>query len=421
MKTLFNIKKDEKKYKYKIGIGKFGSSIKFNKKSWTAIGGDNEAPLLFKTLINKNPNIKFYLISKTSLDNLSEIELNKIFPQKNVEIVWKNFEKKLYENKEYLYVFDYFKRNNCKLNGALLYNGISGTSNIPDKILQLDDSEKFTKPLSVFRKYSAPLIYYLNESNIKWLSLVPDPRYFPIEGRDLMNMPVKTLSQWNGSKETKSLLGYDTIERKVNRLEATYDHIEKVNLIEKSKLKFNLNEKRGDKLVIILNEGGVLNKSGIKRGPLLDEWILNNNMKNVEIYGQWKTEKYKNDPRFKGPLHMDKFPELFKRLKYTFIIPIEKEWTTSKIWEMIHVGVIPFLHPYYDSQKNIENLPEFLRLKTPSDLIKKIKYLENNNDKYVKLFNLLQDLLKPEYFSGDFLNDIIINNFNKYFTGSENE
>ena len=35
----------------KIGIGKLGKSILFNDKNWGAIGGDNEAPILFENII----------------------------------------------------------------------------------------------------------------------------------------------------------------------------------------------------------------------------------------------------------------------------------------------------------------------------------------------------------------------------------
>ena len=38
----------------KIGIGKLGKSVGFNSNNWGAVGGDNEAPLLFENIIHQS-------------------------------------------------------------------------------------------------------------------------------------------------------------------------------------------------------------------------------------------------------------------------------------------------------------------------------------------------------------------------------
>ena len=101
---------------------------------------------------------------------------------------------------------------------------------------------------------------------------------------------------------------------------------------------------------------------------------------------------------------------LLKEVKYTFIIPIEKGWTTSKIWEMIYYGIIPFMHPYYDSQKNLK-VPDFIRIKNSKDLLEKINFLEENENEYLKLRKSLLNLISDKDYSGENLINNIMNDF----------
>ena len=110
------------------------------------------------------------------------------------------------------------------------------------------------------------------------------------------------------------------------------------------------------------------------------------------------------DNRFKGSLHIEDLQTKLQDVKFTFIIPIKKGWVTSKYIEMIHAGVIPFLHPTYDEQSHL-NIPGFLRPQTPQELAERIKTLSEDPEKYqLVLKGLRAALLKPEYYDGSFLN-----------------
>ena len=116
---------------------------------------------------------------------------------------------------------------------------------------------------------------------------------------------------------------------------------------------------------------------------------------------------------FKGPKKFEDLQKMLSDIKYTFIIPIEKGWTTAKYCEMLHYGIIPFMHPYYDSQRNLGDL-KFLRVNNSEELYERIEYLENNPEKRIELLNKLRKkLLKPEYYNGKHLNNLIMNNLYK--------
>mgnify|MGYP002152627705 CR=1 FL=1 len=59
------------------------------------------------------------------------------------------------------------------------------------------------------------------------------------------------------------------------------------------------------------------------------------------------------------------------------MIPISHGWLSPKFYEMILHGIIPFIHPNYDTDCNLD-VHSYLRLEKPGDLYERIKYLENN-------------------------------------------
>ena len=45
---------------------------------------------------------------------------------------------------------------------------------------------------------------------------------------------------------------------------------------------------------------------------------------------------------------------------------------------MLKMGVVPFLHPEYDTQFNAVSKDDFIRVKTPEEFYKKMQYLDEN-------------------------------------------
>ncbi|MFW6009583.1 MAG: hypothetical protein ACOCP8_10005 [archaeon] len=386
-----------------IAIAKIGKSVKFKSSTWSAYGGDNEAPLLFQTIAKLNPDVTFYMIGKSDFRRLKSDFKKEVAPHNNIIDIWEDYDKN--KHNVVTYPYEWITKNNIKIDCGVLYTGPTSGATVPG-IVKKKNGEP-AKMLQCFKNYAGPIVDYLNKSNIPYFTLVPDPRYNPIQAKDLANRPLYGLSQYNGtytSEHIKSFNDYNYINSEES---ITYDGIEKVFFLDKEKQDIYDIDKT-IKFMIVLNEGG---NGGLKRGPILDEYILEY-FDDIEIYGKWKTKKYKEDERFKGALKFMDLQEKLPSVKYTFIIPIEEGWATSKFWEMINYGIIPFMHPYYDKQRNID-CPGFLRINSPKELREKIDFLENNPNEYKKLLNQLSEMLKDDYYNGNFMNNIIMKNINK--------
>ena len=385
-----------------IAIGKMGKSVKFNPAKYGAVGGDNEAPALFLLLARKNPDINFYMVGKSDLRLLKPELKEELNIPPNLIDVWEGFDRNKHNGITYAY--DRLNELNVKIDYGIFYNGPASSSNIPNLLKKNDGT--YCSPLEMFKNYAGPIVYYLNQSNIKYFTLGPDPRYIPIPAMDLINREQFVLSQYDYMENIKhitTLEDHTIIDRQIP---ISYSGIEKVFFLDREKKNITKIPKN-KKMLIVLNEGG---NGGLKRGPMLKEYILDN-FKDIEIYGKW-SDKWYEDKRFKGPKKFNELQELLSDVKYTFIIPIQKGWVTAKFWEMINYGIIPFMHPYYDQQKHIP-CPDFLRVNSPEELLEKINYLEDNPEEYKKLLNELSLMLKDEYYDGTFINNLIIDGINK--------
>lgn len=384
-----------------IGIGKFGKSVLFDKTKWGPIGGDNEMPSLYSKMFHLNPDITFVIIGKSDFSRLKgglREELNKYG---NVIDIWENFDKKKHDGLTWIY--DELKNRKIKLDSCVLYNGICGTVNIPNKIFLRRDPTKIGLVLETFQNYTAPIIWYLNESKVKYISIAPDPRYHPLRAGDLINQPVRTLSQYNADEEKQHIKSYEDQSYVTTIIPTRYDATETVCLMDMKKVDVQTYEKKR-KMMIVLNEGG---NGGLKRGPMLKEYILQNEYFNdVEIYGKWD-EPYASDPHFKGSRKFEELVPMLKETKYTFIIPIQKGWSTGKFWEMINYGIIPFMHPYYDSQNNIQ-CSKIFRISSPQELVQRIEAFEKNEQLYIETLKHMNALLKQEYYDGTYMNNLIL-------------
>lgn len=394
-----------------IAIGKLGRSINFDESKASAIGGDIDPPPLFKMLAELNPNINFYMVGKSDLTRFKEA--NKIttlddlfgsssfsFPS-NIIDVWENFNSKKHDS--LTWPIKFFEENKIKIDFGLIMSGPVSNINIPNKYPTKTDPTKIRKIIEMQKNYVAPIVNWLNHSNIKYVTLSPDPRYHTL-GLDFINQPLFDIGQYNDviiNKHFKSESNPDYEDLITHKYKTFYSGLETTFLIGREKI--NSFEKI-EKFNVVLNEG-------VNRGPELKKYVLDH-ISDVSIYGKWD-EKWYSDSRFKGPV---KFKDLYEKMlktKYTFIIPIKKGYVTSKFWEMIYLGIIPFMHPEYDEQFNIK-CPDFIRVKSPEELHDKIEILENDPILYKKCFEDLSSMLKPELFSGEILNSKIMKVINKY-------
>lgn len=383
-----------------IGFCKIGKSVKFRTNKYSPIGGDNEASCVLRSVANNNPDKKFYIVGRSDFATLTESERLDLFPYDNVIDIWENVSIS-HDDKYYRHIIDYFNSKNIQLDFTILMVGQVGTVTIPNKIMKVNNDDGI--PASVIdmtKGYTTPIATWLNESKPKYVEIVNDPRYVMNQSRDLFHLPTISLGQYDYEYEANIIESYENQTRSPKKVKSVYAGMETSFCYDYEYTK-DINTDRNIPFMMVLNEGKP------SRYNMLKEWILDHN-DNVEVYGKWDHESTEKDDRFKGSLHISEIQQKLKDVKFTFIIPIAKGWVTSKYIEMIHAGVIPFLHPTYDEQKHLP-IPEFLRPKTPKELSERIERLNNNQEEYeTVLKGLRKAVLKPEYYNGTFINDTIM-------------
>ena len=388
-----------------IGFAKIGKSVKFKRTRFSPIGGDNEPSTVLISLANNNPDKTFYIIGRSDFSSLNESEVLELFPYDNVVDIWKGI-KNEDDDRFYRHIIDYFNQKGFQLDNTIMMVGQVGTVTIPGKITQVKHlKEGITdgKPASVIdmtKNYTSPIAIWLNEVQPPYVEIVNDPRYVMNQSRDIFHLPTVSLGQYDYEYEVSSIRNYEDQNRYERKVSSTYAGMETCFCVNyEHSEQFNLNRKVP--FMVILNEAKP------SRYNLLKEWVLDDH-DDVEIYGKWDHPNTKTDTRFKGSIHLDDVMAKMNNVKFTFIIPIAKGWVTSKYIEMVHAGVIPFLHPTYDEQNHLP-IPNFLRPKTPTEFKERMTRLLNNEDEYESVITGLRKLIcKPEYYDGTFLNNKIM-------------
>ena len=384
-----------------IGFCKIGKSVKFKTNKYSPVGGDNEASCTLRSLANNNPDKTFYIIGRSDFATLTDGEKVDLFPYGNVVDVWEGVGLDISEA-YFRHVINYFDKNKVTLDFTIMMVGQVGSVTIPDKIQKVRDIDD-TKPASVLdmtKWYVTPISTWLNECKPFYVEIVNDPRYTMRQSRDLFHLPSISLGQYDYEYTTNAISSYTDQTRVERKVKSVYAGMETA-FCNDYEYKKETNTNRSTDFMIVLNEGKP------SRYDLLKEWVLDH-FDDVEIYGKWEHEAATKDARFRGSKHIEEIQRMMSNVKFTFIIPIAKGWTTSKYIEMIHAGVIPFLHPSYDEQRHLP-IPEFFRPSSPEQFRSSMNTLLNDKGAYEKaLTELRAAVLKPEYYDGTFINDKIM-------------
>ena len=404
-----------------IAIGKIGKSIKFGpeekgkgKKAMTA--GSIDARIIFQTLIKFNPQHKFYLIGRSNFSRLKPEIRNKIDPHKNVIDVWAEFhhwfesqDDKDEVTESWRFMEHVIKTNDKFHIGLFIAGGVLDYA-VQGKTLK---EGKHIKTLMAAAKYAGPIHHFINETKISYMVLSLDPRCYPKPTKDILIPPKRILQLKNETMEVEHRVSYETDEMVIDKVPAVYSGIETLYAVEEDEPAgldafFDEPEQKRDiNMVLWLNEGKPSRYNDLKN------FILDS-VDDVEVYGVWN-EKALKDPRIQQ-VAMSELSWQFPRTKYTFCIPIAPGWATGKFWEMIKHGIIPFMHPEYDDQKNI-GFPEELRVKDSNDLLEKINLYNSDEKLYNSLHKRLKDMITPEIKSGKYINDIIMKNVEEVING----
>lgn len=405
----------------RIALGKIGKSIKFGpeekgtgKKAMTA--GSIDARIIFQTLIKFNPEHQFYLIGRSNFSRLKPEVRKKVDPHGNVIDVWAKF-KDWFDNQDdkdevtesWRYIEHVIKTEEKFDIGIFIAGGVLEYA-VQGKTLK---DGKPIKTLMAAAKYAGPIHHFINETKIPYMVLSLDPRCYPKPAKDILIPPKRILQLINETVEVEHRVSYESNEMIVDKVPAVYSGLETLYVVEEEEPAGLDNffdepeQKRDINMVLWLNEGKPSRYNDLKN------FILNS-VEDVQVYGVWN-EKALKDPRIEQ-VAMSELSWQFSRTKYTFCIPIAPGWATGKFWEMIKHGIVPFMHPTYDDQRNI-GFPEELRVKDSNELLEKINLYNHDEMLYNRLHKQLKDMITPDKKSGKYINDIIMKNADEVLNG----
>ena len=412
----------------RVGFFKLGKAIKFNENSWGAIGGDCEPKQLINSIAKRNPNIEYWILSPNDLGRVRAKEkpavqslfgdpvIAKLAAEPNIY----EFHSKMENRKSADETVKFIKE--LDLDFIFFYTGPSSTVNIPNYINKKDGNGQ-VKSLDFFKYYAAPIIQAMNEleKKVPIVGLLVDNRYvLACKDWGINNRPTYYLAQNNFTKEEQYF--YQPPLRDVKTITSTYEYsgIETVFLLDKTR--YNTDElfemKKTNSFMMLQNQGK--GTGGMDRWDPVRDYIVENDIK-TDIYGKWDDElKEKYPDWFKGEKRIESMTDELLSTKYNFCVPIKEGMVTSKYAEMLQYGIIPFLHPSYDTEFNVFPEGHFIRCKSPEDLKKKVEFLNANPDHYKKLFyNLQEKYLKDSYYSGEHVDNKIWEAYNKITTKTE--
>jgi hypothetical protein len=408
----------------RVGYGKIGRVLEVNPNKWGESGGDNEPAALLLTLAKRNPEVTWVCVGRNSGWEP---------PLPNIENPWQHWLKEVkFPKGKNPTVTDHIMRLDsvtmptiAGLDGQVLWLGQHGTSNSP--IPQVADRSVLTSPQISFVHYSSFILRGINAWRAQqpldreevWL--LPDPRNYN-KARDL-KWPRRhpTLCQYTWSRQewcerygdprTPQECGFDAefIDGKWrafdNYVGSGLELVGVPGVDVGSLLDFT---ERDHDFGILINE----NRNYGMRPELTRLHIMQHYVKPLHpswVRGTWsKTSNDQLGLRI-TPLEYGQIFPMLQRTKATFTTPASgSQWATAKPWECFSAGVICFFHPMYDTQGHIiprdrdsrddelQHLAQWLRVKDPDDLAKKVKAVTSSRETYEWLATAQLRLLQKE-------------------------
>lgn len=397
-----------------IIIGKYGQKIEVtdNYKGLNVAGGKIEISSIIRLLAYNNPNIKFWIISRSNVHEMSTYDYNNMFPHGNVVCIYdKKYSKKYGHNgksdvsmNNVNFIEKVLIGENVNPKAAIVFPGIGLTSSILPNTPKVDGTgDVLLSDTALYGCTSKAL--YLNKYHepMKIIDLCTDPNYTTWkQAKDLHYHIDEYYAQHEYDAVRKcyidNTINRDFIEKNIH---IKYMPLQESYMYNNECLPIDPSNKK-DLFTIVLNEGQS------SRYNMLNEWVLSEStFKDVSVYGKWKHPKTINDNRFKGFVTYDEVEQIFQKTRCSFIIPIEPEWVTVKYLEMLRNGVIPLFHPSYDSNNRL-NTPSWMRPTNKKELITLVESFKDDNV-YMKHLEEARHMLYT-HTDGSNLNNLIMCN-----------
>lgn len=391
--------------------------------------------LLLQLLSKHNPQNNYYVIDYVGyLNKYTKEQYIKDFPNQNVFFPVNEYADKIKNlgleehlhrstmSKEAEAILDEmvdYLANEVKLEYGISfytfnYQGIPGVTRKKTK------PEEFCK-LRICDSRSKYAIYFLNKTNLPYITYVVDMRY--IKGSNtLFNMPKAIAGFKNGEVTITSINGttYEHYKNndysdKIVPMRYVYTDTLLSTMLDPEELKKE--HEKDIKLITFFNQ----QTDGIDRMKFLVDFGLFKEFTKdeLQVYSNLKRLKKTDDDydlnghstQFTVP--HDKMIELMQRSKYTLIVPTYSEFTemSAKPWENMYTGTIPFMiDDKYGSEewRKIHNMPEFFFVKDVHELRRKIELLESCSETRQLYVEQMKTKIS-EIISGRLLNEALNN------------
>lgn len=399
-----------------VVFSKVGIKLYFHPKNWNYAGGGFDYLNSCLAIIRHNPENQYYFCQSSDIAQLSPDEHMCMFPENNVHFPYEDFHGAVKDDDpEYLksvwqpFLWKWFEDRGIKPDFGLFDFGIYFNTNTMFEIKTDRGSHgDYAMPSIMAKRYAMPIVHMVNEWDGPWISMHHDPRS-DLKQRDIFNKPFFMAAQANNK------YSYKTWNRARQDFDMTNYHQEYFGIQESALIGqdrgdiSDLLKKKTKQFGIVCNQSKD-DRNAIDRTQILRKYVLDE-FEDVEVFGKWDEEVTRGDRRFCGIVPKRDLNDRIVSWKYSLCIPIGKGWATSKYLEMISNGIVPFLHPYYDGQKNTKLPHDFLHVKDAADLKKKIEYLEkgDNYEKFItKLYNFY---MRDEFLTGSSINNRFMKKF----------
>lgn len=229
----------------------------------------------------------------------------------------------------------------------------------------------------------------INNVNAKLILLSDDPRCLDSVESDnrIKKYPECILSQFKGHYNFKNKI-YNVI----------YVPIEKASCYRGE---ICCNEKTID-MMIISNTSG----KEYDRVKIISDII--NGVENIDIYGRLSDDERKilGINNCKGEIKYTEMQSTLSKAYSTFMVPIKKDWVTSKYVEALMNGVLPIFHEDYNT--SLLGFKDLIIVHDKEDFECALEYVRNNKDMVKELTNEMIKLLIEPYIDGHILSDILM-------------
>jgi len=153
--------------------------------------------------------------------------------------------------------------------------------------------------------------------------------------------------------------------------------------------------------------GLLINENAKDRKPtrldVLTEWVVLPGLPMDHVHGTWSEKSLRMLGTDIQPLPHAEAMGAMGTWRSTFTTPASGSgWATAKPWEAFLMGTVCFFHPKYDEQDHIlrqlqneeVHLYDWLRVKTPDDLKKRVEAVARDDDTYLWLATMQRRFLE---------------------------